>query len=265
MDAAAVALVLAAAALHAGWNVALHGADDRVAGMAIAGMGGGLALTPFLVTDPPGEVLHLAVLSGIAETAYVLALSAAYGRGTLSLAYPVGRGTAPLLTTLGGWLLLSERPAALALAGAVALGGGLSLLGLEARRSGSLDALGFALLVGVTITAYSLIDARAVRETSPPGYLAVSFWVQGVLTWAAARFDVGRLRAALRPGALIAAGTTGAYLLVLFAFRLAPVGRVATLREVAVLLGILASRERPRASTWVGAALCVAGAVLVAA
>jgi drug/metabolite transporter (DMT)-like permease len=265
VDAAAVTLVLAAAALHAGWNVALHGADDRVAGMAIAGMGGGLALTPFLLADPPGEVLHLAVLSGIAETAYVLALSAAYGRGALSLAYPVGRGTAPLLTTLGGWVLLSERPAPLALAGAAALGVGLSLLGLEARRSGSLDALGFALLVGVTITAYSLIDASAVRETGPPGYLAVSFWVQGVLTWAAARFDAPRLRAALRPGMLIAAGTTGAYLLVLFAFRLAPVGRVATLREVAVLLGILASGERPRAATWVGAALCVAGAVLVAA
>jgi drug/metabolite transporter (DMT)-like permease len=264
VDAAAVGLVLVAAALHAGWNVALHGADDRVAGMAVAGIGGGLALVPFLLADPPTEVLHLAVLSGVAETAYVLALAAAYGRGALSLAYPVGRGTAPLLTTLGGWLLLSEPPGPLGLLGAAILGGGLVLLGLEARRSGSLDALGFAVLVGLTITAYSLIDAGAVRRTSPPGYLCVSFLVQGVLTAAAVRFHPGRLRAALRPGALIAVGTTGAYLLVLFAFRLAPVGRVATLRETSVLLGILASRERPGPRIWVGAALCVAGAILVA-
>jgi uncharacterized membrane protein len=54
----------------------------------------------------------------------------------------------------------------------------------------------------------------------------------------------------------------GAY--VLMAFRLAEAGRVATLRELPVLLAILVSRERPGARTWVGAALVVAGAVMTA-
>jgi drug/metabolite transporter (DMT)-like permease len=79
------------------------------------------------------------------------------------------------------------------------------------------------------------------------------------------RFDAARLRAAIRPGALIGLGSLAAYLLVLFAFRLAPVGRVATLRETSVLLAILLSRERPGVATWAGAALCVVGAVLAAA
>jgi drug/metabolite transporter (DMT)-like permease len=89
--------------------------------------------------------------------------------------------------------------------------------------------------------------------------------LQGALTTAVIRFDAARLRAALRPGALIGLGSLAAYLLVLFAFRLAPVGRVATLRETSVLLAILLSREQPGAATWAGAAMCVVGAVLAAA
>ena len=56
MDPAAVALVLAAAVLHALWNVRLHGADDRVAAMAMSGLISGLVLLPFFVLDPPAGV-----------------------------------------------------------------------------------------------------------------------------------------------------------------------------------------------------------------
>ena len=156
--------------------------------------------------------------------------------------------------------------------GALLLGGGLGLLGWEAHRARALPAAGFAVLVGAVIASYSVVDAGAVQEVSPVPYLGAAMLLQGALTTAVTRFDAARLRAALRPGALIGLGTLAAYLLVLFAFRLAlfafrlaPVGRVATLRETSVLLAILLSREQPRAATWAGAALCVVGAVLAAA
>ena len=67
---------------------------------------------------------------------------------------------------------------------------------------------------------------------------------------------------------LVPLGTTGilmaAYLLVLYAFRLAPAGRVSTLRESSVLIGILLSRERPAPIVWFGASLVLAGALLAA-
>jgi hypothetical protein len=56
MDPAAVALVLGAAVLHAWWNVRLHGADDRVAAMAMSGLISGVVLVPFLLLDPPNGV-----------------------------------------------------------------------------------------------------------------------------------------------------------------------------------------------------------------
>ena len=233
--------------------------------MAVAGLVAGAVLLPFTVAAPPTAVLGLVLLTGILESAYGLALAAAYARGDLSLTYPLGRGTSPLLATVGAWIVLSQRPTAAAVLGALLLGGGLGLLGLEAHWARALPAAGFAVLVGVVIASYSVVDARAVQEVSPVPYLGAAMLLQGALTTAVIRFDAARLRAALRPGTLIGLGSLAAYLLVLFAFRLAPVGRVATLRETSVLLAILLSRERPGAATWAGAALCVVGAVLAAA
>jgi len=260
-----VALVLTAAVLHAGWNLRLHGTDDRVASMAVAGLVAGAVLLPFTVAAPPTAVLGLVLLTGILESAYGLALAAAYARGDLSLTYPLGRGTAPLLATVGAWIVLSQQPTAAAVLGALLLGGGLGLLGLEAHRARALPAAGFAVLVGMVIASYSVVDARAVQEVSPVPYLGAAMLLQGALTTAVIRFDAARLRAVLRPGTLIGLGSLAAYLLVLFAFRLAPVGRVATLRETSVLLAILLSREQPSGATWAGAALCVVGALLAAA
>lgn len=264
MSPVALALVLVAAVIHAAWNLVLHETSDRVAAMAMAGLAAGLLLLPAIVVAPPVAVLPLILLSALAETAYGLCLAAAYARGALSLAYPLGRGTAPLLVTLGGWLVLSERPEPGALAGAVALAAGLGLVAMAGRRAGAGPAVGFALLTGVSIATYAVIDARAVRQVGPAGYLGSVLLLQGLFTVLWLRGDRARLRAALGPGLRIVIGSVAAYLLVLFAFQRAGAGRVATLREVSVLLGILLSRERPGRHVWVGAALVVAGAVLTA-
>ena len=258
-------LVLAAAGLHAGWTLVLHGSEDRPAVMAVAGLVAGVALLPALVIEPPSGVVGLVVLSGAAEAAYALSLSAAYRRGGLSIAYPVARGTAPLVVTLLAFALLSQTPAPAALAGAVSLAAGLGWLAVEGRRRLAGAAVGFGLLTGVVIALYSTVDARAVRTAAPVGYLAAVMLVQGLILTAGIRVDPVRLRRALPGGAAVAVGSTAAYLLVLFAFQRAAAGRVATLREVAVLVGILLSGERPGRAVWLAAVLVVAGAVLAGA
>ena len=260
----ALALVLVAAALHTAWNLTLHRVPDRVAAMAVAGLVGGAVLLPATLVAPPRDVLPLVALSACFEAAYGLCLAAAYDRGTLALAYPIGRGTAPLLVTLGGWVLLSQRPAPLAAAGAVALALGLVLVATAGRHVGRLGAVGFALLTGLTIAAYSLVDARAVRQVAPAGYLGAVLVLQGLLLVGWVRGNPARLRRALLPGAQIAVGSVGAYLLILLAFQRAGAGRVATLREVSVLLGLLLVGGQPGGRLWIGAGLVVLGAVLTA-
>lgn len=257
-------LVLVAAGFHAAWNLLLHETSDRVAAMAVAGLAAGVVLLPFAVVTAPWRVWPLIVLSGVAETAYALCLAAAYRRGALALAYPLGRGVSPLLITLGGWAILAQVPTPLALVGAVLLACGLALVALAGRRTGQIAAVGFAVLTGCAIASYSLIDASAVRQVNPVGYLGVAILLQGVLLFAVMRGDVARLRGALRPGLMIAVGSTAAYLLVLFAFQLAPAGRVSTLREVSVLIGMYFARERAGWRLWLGAVLVVGGMLLTA-
>ncbi|HEX9038150.1 MAG TPA: EamA family transporter [Ktedonobacterales bacterium] len=269
----ALGLVLLAACFHAGWNLLLHETSDRVAAMAVAGLVAGAGLLPFTLAAPPWRVWPLVLLSGVAEAAYALFLTAAYQRGALAVAYPIGRGTAPVLVTLGAWLVLAQRPGALTLLGAALLLAGLSLVALAGHRAGQLAAAGFAVLTGCAIAAYSVIDARAVGTVgvAPLAYLGPVLAVDGALLllwmrvwrgWKGAGW--ARVRAAARPGLRIAIGSVAAYALVLFAFQRAGAGRIATLRELSVLLGVFFSRGRRGWQVWLGASLVVAGMVLTA-
>ncbi len=262
----ALGLVLLSACFHAGWNLTLHETKDRVAAMAVAGLVSGLALLPFTLAAPPWRVWPLILLSALAETAYALLLSAAYQRGALAVAYPIARGTAPVLVTLGAWLLLTQPTNLLTFAGAALLLAGLTLVGLGGRRLGQIAAVGFAVLTGCAIATYSVVDARAVSTPgiSPLAYLGPVLAVQSLLLLAWLRGDWRRMRGAARPGLLIAIGTVAAYPLVLFAFQRAGAGRVATLREVSVLLGVFLSRGKRGWRVWLGATLVVVGMVLTA-
>jgi drug/metabolite transporter (DMT)-like permease len=264
MDGIAIALVLVAAFFHAGWNRLLHGTGDRAATMAVAGLTVGLLLLPATIARPPWEVAGLVALSGLAEAGYVVTLVMAYQRGALSVAYPVGRGTAPFLVTLGGWLVLGDPVRFSTLLGALALGAGLVVVALGGRRSTPWSSLAWAVACGACIAAYSVIDAGAVREVDPAGYLGPVMALSALPLLAMIRFDAGRLRESLRPGALVGVGLTAAYLLVLFAFRREGAGEVATLREISVLLAILLARDGAGRAVWVGGGLVVAGAILAA-
>jgi len=258
----ALALVLAAAVLHATWNRLLHGATDRLAAAAVGGAVGAVLLLPATIADPPVHAWPPALASGAAEAAYFAFLAAAYRRGELSFTYPVARGIAPFLITLGGALALGQPLTAARVAGSLALAAGLAIISQAGLARGRGIALAFAALTGVSIAVYSVIDAGAVRSAGAVGYLGAVTVVQAVILLGAVRLDRARLRAAARAGAGIGAGSVAAYLLVLLAYQRAPASPVATLRELSILLGILIAGDRPGKRVWAGGALCVLGAAL---
>ena len=224
MDPLPLALVLVAAGVHAAWNLSLHRWEDAVAAMAVAGIAAGVILAPALLLAPPWEVWPLLLVSVAAQTAYGRTLPAAYARGALSFAYPVGRGSAPLLVTIGGWLLLAETPAVTGVAGAVALGTGLVMLARRARQVDQATAVGFALLTGLAIAAYQLVDAAAVRTVSPVGYLGASQLGSGLLLAALIGSLVGFLKYNWQP-ARIYMGDTGAMFIGLLLGAMAMIGK----------------------------------------
>lgn len=262
MTGAAFALVLAAAVLHATWNRILHGADDRLAASAAGLTVAAVLMLPVTVAAPPVRAWPSVLASGTAEAVYFACLAAAYRRGELSVTYPVARGIAPFLITLGGAAVLGQPLTPARVGGSLALAVGLAVISQAGLARGRGAALGFAALTGVVIAVYSVIDAGAVRYVNAFGYLGAVTAVQALILLAVVRVDRERLRSTARAGIGIGVGSVAAYLLVLLAYQRAPASPVATLRELSILIGILIAGDRPGKRVWIGGTLCVLGAAL---
>lgn len=263
MPATAVLLVLVSTVLHAGWNTRLHRSADPETTVALSYLLVGIVLLPAVWFDPPSEVPGWVMASAAAQGGYMALLGTAYRTGSLSVAYPISRGTAPLLVGLGGWLLLDETPTAATAAGLVVLVGGLLVLAGLGNQLQERRAVVLAAITGLCTVAYSLIDARSVDLTGSLGYLSMVMILSSGAVLLGRRPGWARMRPMLGDSAVVGAGQGGAYALVLLAFQQAQAGQVAGLRQVSVVLGVLLAREAlgPRA-LW-GSLLVTAGAVLV--
>ncbi|HEU5090612.1 MAG TPA: hypothetical protein VFT99_24330, partial [Roseiflexaceae bacterium] len=93
----ALALLLAAAVLHAIWNVLLKLAGERYMVTWWALVISALCGLPWLVLGASelGGVWGHIVASAAVEAVYFAVLATAYGNGDFSLVYPIARGTAP--------------------------------------------------------------------------------------------------------------------------------------------------------------------------
>jgi drug/metabolite transporter (DMT)-like permease len=305
----AIVLVLVAAALHAGWNVLLKTSGDTL-GTAVRLQALGtaillpLAIVGWFLTGEPGidaGGVGVAFVSGILEALYFIFLSAAYSRGDLSLVYPLARGSAPLLAVVVGVGVLGEILAPGSLAGVLCLLGGILLVArpwraLRAAGREHRGAIGFALATGATIAAYSAVDRIGVRTM--PAWLygailavfATTFLSVAVAlgrrTGLVGRSEAGqadeadesprtprsRLPRMRRRDALAGVASLTAYLLILFAYSIAPLATVAPLRESGIVLAAAwgsfrlgeTSGRRETGTRIVAATLVVIGAVLLA-
>jgi len=239
-------LVLTSAAMHASWNLLAKGSRNRlVAVWAQLGIGAVL-FSPVLVAlgGPPLSVWAWMVATGLVHMAYVLSLAEMYEHADLSLAYPLARGMSPLLITVGGMVLLGDRVGVAELAGVVLVVAALGVFTFGA--GGSTAGVGWAVLTGLLITTYTLIDTSAVRHLdSSVAYTITQFLVETLLVTPVVliRIDRGVIAGILRTeGRRLAIGgflSVLAYVLVLAAARLSAVGPVSAIRETSVLFGAL--------------------------
>jgi drug/metabolite transporter (DMT)-like permease len=266
----ATLLALAAAVLHAAWNLRVKRAEgDRF--LALWGQflfGGACCAAVLVVTGPPGgSAWPYLAGSAVVHLLYALSLARAYDLGDFSLAYPVARGGGAVGAAIGGWALLDDD-----LRGLSWVAIALVVVGLLTFTPGraSWVPIGGAAVVAVTIAAYSTIDAAGARDTGGISYSMATF-VGAATTmslWGVATGQVRAMRGAWRVSwrAYAWAGPASAlaYSLVLAAVRLAPVGYVTVLRESSVLFGALAGatlldeplgRSRVRSATIVLAGL----------
>jgi drug/metabolite transporter (DMT)-like permease len=258
-----LSVVLLGALLHASWNLLVKAAHDKQAATALvyitAGVLSGLAL-PFFPHPAPASWPYL-LASTVTELLYGIILAAAYRIGDLSHAYPLMRGTAPLLVALASTLLVGEHLSRTVWAGVAILSGAIFFLVFDARarrHSGSATAL--AVLNAFIIATYTVIDGVGSRKSGDP--VAYSLWLSlfiavpwvGVACLGHRARRAESLRAELLPGIVGGACSLASYTLALWAMTRAPIAAVAAVRETSIvfgtLLGALVLRERV---TWVRA------------
>ena len=252
----ALALILVAAFLHAGWNLLAKRAGGGAIFVWLFAVLSAALYGPFvlawMIIDPPRLSLAAGlciVATAVLHLAYFLALQRGYRVGDLSLVYPLARGNGPLLAMLGATLLFGESPSLLACAGAALIIVGVFLLSASARgpaqdRSSAV-AIGYGLLTGTFIASYTLLDKYAVSTLA----LAPLFYdwsgnvMRALLVTPYAlrrRGEIARQwRASRGPIIGVAILSPLAYILVLTAMTFTPVSYVAPAREISILIGVV--------------------------
>jgi drug/metabolite transporter (DMT)-like permease len=270
LPADALGLALAAAVVHALWNVLLARRPDAQAATAVVFGVAVLVWAPVAAARwrvEAGAWPYIAE-SAACEAAYVLLLGAAYGRARLSVFYPLARGLAPVLVLAVAVLALGASTSWRQGAGVCAVGGGILLV--RGRRPDRASTA-YGLAIAATIAGYTLIDNTGVTRADPLAYLELVMTPPALVSigFVALRRGGAALRAAARwETLLIAPLTLASYALVLYALRLAPAAPVAAVRDSSVVFAVVlaAALLHERVTGWrtAGAAAVVAGVVLLA-
>lgn len=219
------------------------------------------------------------VLSGLVHLAYSLCLQRGYQVADLSVVYPVARGTGPMLSSLGAFLILGEMPSGRGVLGLLLVVAGIGLIATQGdlsafRRPSGQSGVRWGIATGGLIASYTVVDAYAVKALGiAPVVLdwfsnLLRFFLLAPLVVANPRRAIEAMRGywwiAIGVGLL----SPLSYILVLAALTSgAPLSLVAPMREmsmmVGALLGMLILREKVGPWRLVGCGVLIAGVILL--
>lgn len=248
MDPLVFTAVLAAAAMHAGWNASLKLKLDPLLAMTRITTAAGIVALPALAWFgmPRPEAWPWLAGSIVLHLGYYVALTEAYRHADMSQVYPIARGGAPLMTTVGSLLLLSEPITPRGGMGISLLAGGVVLMSFAGRER-NLDpkAVLLALATAVIICGYTLVDGIGARVAgNPHAYAAALFVIDGFplllyVLWCQGSRQIGLTFA--KPFSAFIGGSMslGSYWIAIWAMTVAPIALVAALRESSVLFAAL--------------------------
>jgi len=251
----ALALVLAAALCHATWNVLVKRIDGGPELVWLFSTLSALLYLPvalwvLVVKQPVLGSLEIAfcIASATLHMGYFLLLQQGYRKGDLSLVYPTARATGPLLSVAFAVAVLGETLTVPVFLGGAAIVTGVAFLTGGFRKSAGhvTNSLLFGVLAGLLIGSYTVWDAYTVTALLVPPLLLdyTSSLLRATALAPIALKRRAQVERHWRDHRLAVIGIAIfnplAYILVLTALTFTPVIYVAPLREVSVLLTVMA-------------------------
>jgi len=267
-------MILTSGAAHAVVNAILKSGKDKMSSRAlIDGFSALLVLPAIFFVPVPTAAFGWMAGSWLDHLVYLICLVKAFEAADMSVAYPVARGTAPVLAASIAVLVFHEAASWMVAAGVGLVSVGVITVGLG--RKVSPRALFWAVATGVTIAVYTVLDAQGVRAApSAPSYIAWFFLTFGIgiggvfAVWRGPVFIL-EARGQWKPGLIAGALSIVTYGLALWAFRLGATPRLAALRETSILFGVaiavLFLKERVTGPRLAGVAAIAAGAMVLLA
>jgi drug/metabolite transporter (DMT)-like permease len=272
---AIVFLVLLAGLIHAVWNALAKGISSQATSFALMNLGTAIVswiALPFIGL-PRGAAWPFVLASTACHLGYELFLMGSYQRANFSRAYPIARGVAPLLVSVGGLIFASEHVDLKGTLGIFLIVVGIVSLAYV-RNSSKLDRVGiyWALATGAAIAVYTVVDGLGVRRSHDTLRYAVALFVLQSTLWLIAvvirrgwRWTDNR--STIRVGLLVGPMSLIAYTIVLYAQTRAPLGVVSALRETGVVwaaaIGVVFFKEGKARVIMVPALVVVAGIALL--
>ncbi|WP_279580233.1 hypothetical protein [Fodinicola feengrottensis] len=148
-----VIAVCIAAVVHACWNAIAHAITDRWAAIALVAVGGaGCGVILIAVAPLPARASWLPLgISAAIHVAYMMLLILSYRLADFGQAYPLARGTSPLLVAVGATVLVGEHLSPPQVCGVAVVSAGLVSVALLGGKGGRphLPAIGAAVATGV--------------------------------------------------------------------------------------------------------------------
>ncbi|MBI4922043.1 MAG: EamA family transporter [Devosia nanyangense] len=244
MSLSVFAIVLFAAALHAGWNAVVKGASDTLlTAVLIAGFAAviALCLLPFLPPMAAASWGYICI-SAVLQIVYYALVAGAYRISDMSRTYPLMRGMPPVLVAVASTVALGVTLSVTAWIGVGLISAGLLSLLLATGGVSDPRGMRLAALNALVIAAYTLVDGAGVRLSGAPAtYVMWIFVANGVpmALWALLWRPEVRIYAIHNwaYGLVGAVGTLASYGLALWAMTEAPIPVVAALRETSILFG----------------------------
>lgn len=279
----ALALAIMAALLHAVFGALQKGRHDPWLTRGAIDASYGLMAAPFALFVVPWPEPHMWVIFAavwVIHINYKCLQAWAYTKGSYTVVYPVVRGTGPLFTVIGAYILFAETFTLVQWMGVGTLLAGIfglaayNLRYLETERDTLHLALGLAVLTGLFVALYTTYDAYGIRATANPfTFLAWFFMIDGI---AMPPIAYARWRRMAQPPALaplMLRGVVGGFVAflsfgsIMLATRLDKVGEAAVLRETstvfAAIIGWLVLKETVGPRRIALMALIALGAVIV--
>ncbi|MDQ2942680.1 MAG: hypothetical protein M3R21_03305, partial [Candidatus Dormibacteraeota bacterium] len=225
--------VLGAGFLHASWNALLKSSAGGDALLDTAAVVAGSSLWGLLfvglVPVPAVEAWPYMAASSVIHFGYYVTLSQAYRTGDLSFAYPLMRGTAPLLVTILGAIVLRELPGAQMIVGIALISLGIVSIAFVQRRAHPRAAAYWAFANACIIAMYTLVDGAGARASGNAiSYVTWLTFFEGIpfIAWVIVRRGrpaLAYLRGSVRIGLVGGGCSLAAYGIVLWAMTRAPI------------------------------------------